>query len=119
MGNAASPVAPSHTPHPASLFRPMLTLVDHPLLKRAMTRLRDRDTPYGDFRRTLSDVSAMLAYEALRTLADHPEPHEDLLLTPDVQNGLGLAMDAPSSRLARRLLDRADVAGSTQGPEAP
>ena len=58
------------------------------------------------------------AREALRTLADHPEPHEDLLLTPDVQNGLGLAMDAPSSRLARRLLDRADVAGSTQGPEA-
>ena len=46
----------------------MLTLVDHPLLQRAMTRLRDRETPYGDFRRTLSDVSAMLAYEALRAV---------------------------------------------------
>ena len=46
----------------------MLTVVDHPLLKRALTRLRDRDTPYGEFRHTLSDVSSILAYEALRTL---------------------------------------------------
>ncbi len=46
----------------------MLTVVDHPLLKRALTTLRDRDTPYGAFRQTLSDVSSILAYEALRTL---------------------------------------------------
>ena len=46
----------------------MLTVVDHPLLKRALTTLRDRDTPYGAFRQTLSDVSSILAYEALRDL---------------------------------------------------
>ena len=46
----------------------MLTVVDHPLLKRALTTLRAVDTPYGEFRRTLSDVSSILAYEALRTL---------------------------------------------------
>lgn len=46
----------------------MLTVVDHPLLKRALTTLRDADTPYGEFRRTLSDVSSILAYEALRDL---------------------------------------------------
>ena len=46
----------------------MLTVVDHPLLKRALTTLRNRDTPYGEFRRTLSDVSSILAYEALRGL---------------------------------------------------
>ena len=45
-----------------------LTVVDHPLLRRALTTLRDRRTPYGDFRRTMADVSAILAYEALRTL---------------------------------------------------
>jgi len=47
---------------------PLLTVVDHPLLKRALTTLRDRETPYGAFRRTLSDVSSILAYEALRSL---------------------------------------------------
>ena len=46
----------------------MLTVVDHPLLKRALTTLRDRETPYGEFRRTLADVSSILAYEALRDL---------------------------------------------------
>ena len=46
----------------------MLTVVDHPLLRRALTTLRDRDTPYGTFRQTLADVSAILAYEALRDL---------------------------------------------------
>ena len=46
----------------------MLTVVDHPLFKRALTTLRDRTTPYGAFRQTLADVSAILAYEALRTL---------------------------------------------------
>ena len=46
----------------------MLTVVDHPLLQRALTTLRDRTTPYGAFRHTLSDVSSILAYEALRSL---------------------------------------------------
>lgn len=45
----------------------MLTVVDHPLLKRALTTLRDERTPYGTFRQTMADVSSILAYEALRT----------------------------------------------------
>ena len=81
----------------------MLTLVDHPLLKRAMTRLRDRDTPYGDFRRTLSDVSAMLAYEALRavrvaeTTVQTPLEEtvgyrldQEIVVVPVLRAGLGL-----------------------------
>ncbi|GAB5535619.1 MAG: uracil phosphoribosyltransferase [Rubricoccaceae bacterium] len=46
----------------------LLTVVDHPLLNRALTTLRDRTTPHGVFRQTLGDVSAILAYEALRTM---------------------------------------------------
>ncbi|MFQ5569414.1 MAG: uracil phosphoribosyltransferase [Rhodothermales bacterium] len=45
-----------------------LTVVDHPLLKRDLTILRRRETPYGLFRKTLSDAAAILAYEAMRTL---------------------------------------------------
>ena len=45
-----------------------LTVVDHPLLKRDLTILRRQDTPYGVFRRKLSDAAAILAYEAMRSL---------------------------------------------------
>ena len=81
----------------------MLTLVDHPLLARAMTRLRDRATPYGTFRSVLSDVSAILAYEALRTLPTEPVPVEtplettegvrlaqEVVVVPVLRAGLGL-----------------------------
>jgi uracil phosphoribosyltransferase len=45
-----------------------LTVVDHPLLRRDLTVLRDRETPHGRFRQTLGDVAAILAYEALRAV---------------------------------------------------
>lgn len=55
------------------------------------------------------------AEEALQHLADHPEPHEDLLMKEGVQNGLGMTLAAPPSELARRLVDRA--VGRGAGPE--
>jgi len=45
-----------------------LIVVDHPLLKRDLTILRQRETPYGTFRKKLSDAAAILAYEAMRSL---------------------------------------------------
>ncbi len=46
----------------------MLHVVDHPLLKRALTVLRDRSTPPGPFRHALTDAATLLAVEALRGL---------------------------------------------------
>lgn len=45
-----------------------LTIVDHPLLRRDLTILRDKRTPHGTFRKTISDAAAILAYEAMRDL---------------------------------------------------
>lgn len=45
-----------------------LTVVDHPLLKRELTVLRQKETSHGQFRRTVSNAAAMLAYEAMRDL---------------------------------------------------
>ena len=45
-----------------------LRVIDHPILQRDLTVLRDKDTPYGKFRETLRDVSSILAYEVLRDL---------------------------------------------------
>ena len=56
----------------------MLTVVDHPLLKRDLTILRDRRTPHGLFRRKMGDAASILAYEALRDL----EVAEESIDTP-------------------------------------
>src|SRR5918998_3219492 len=51
-----------------------VTVVDHVLLRRLVSILRDRDTPHGVFRQTLDDAGMILAYEAMRSL--RPEDHE-------------------------------------------
>src|ERR687885_3016024 len=45
-----------------------VTVVDHVLLRRLLTILRDRETPHGVFRQTLDDAGMILAYEAMRGL---------------------------------------------------
>ena len=45
-----------------------VTVVDHVLLRRLLTILRDRETPHGVFRQTLDDAAMILAYEAMRSL---------------------------------------------------
>lgn len=80
-----------------------LTLVDHPLLKRDLTILRRRDTPHGVFRKTLSDASTILAYEAMRALtlrsfsietplerADGYRLADDVVVVPILRAGLGM-----------------------------
>ncbi len=47
---------------------PYLHVIEHPLLMRDMAVLRNSETPHGIFRRTIRDVSAILAYEAMRDL---------------------------------------------------
>ena len=43
-------------------------LVEHPVVADRLTRLRDRKTPADSFRQTVSELSALIAYEALRGL---------------------------------------------------
>ncbi|MEM1126397.1 MAG: uracil phosphoribosyltransferase [Bacteroidota bacterium] len=59
----------------------MLTVVDHPLLRRDLTTLRDVRTPHGVFRQTISDAAAILAYEALRPLPTETFPIDTPLET--------------------------------------
>jgi uracil phosphoribosyltransferase len=82
---------------------PTLKVVDHPLLRRELTILRRRETSHGLFRKTLSDASAILAYEALRDLAlkevqiETPleaavgyELAEGIVVVPILRAGLGM-----------------------------
>ncbi len=81
----------------------MLTVVDHPLLRRDLTILRDRSTPHGLFRKTLSDAAAILAYESMRglplrtrTVETPLEPttgyeiDEEIVVVPILRAGLGM-----------------------------
>lgn len=45
-----------------------VTVVDHPLVARHLSVLRDRETPAGVFRQRLSEAAMLLGYEALRDL---------------------------------------------------
>ena len=45
-----------------------LTVVDHPLAARLLTRLRDEDTDRAAFRIAMDELAGMLVYEACRTL---------------------------------------------------
>ncbi len=51
-----------------------VTVVDHVLLRRLVSILRDRDTPHGGFRLTLDEAAMILAYEAMRGM--RPDDHE-------------------------------------------
>jgi uracil phosphoribosyltransferase len=46
----------------------LLTVVDHPLARQALTRLRDVDTDRATFRQAMDDLAGILVYEATRTL---------------------------------------------------
>jgi uracil phosphoribosyltransferase len=65
-----------------------VTVVDHPLVARHLSVLRDKATPSGDFRRRLSDISMLLLFEALRDL----RVREDQIETPlETTGGMRLA----------------------------
>jgi len=45
-----------------------VVLVDHPLVRAKLTRIRDERTPSEEFRRGISELAALMAFEATRTL---------------------------------------------------
>ncbi|HIN66877.1 MAG TPA: uracil phosphoribosyltransferase, partial [Candidatus Obscuribacterales bacterium] len=45
-----------------------ITIVNHPLTRNILTRLRDYQTPSGEFREKARQLSYFLVYEAMREL---------------------------------------------------
>jgi uracil phosphoribosyltransferase len=52
-------------PDPATA---QITVVDHPLVQHKLTQMRRRETPSGEFRHLLREISGMLLFEATRDL---------------------------------------------------
>jgi uracil phosphoribosyltransferase len=53
---------------------PNLVVLEHPLLQHKLTRLRDENTKPADFRRSLSEMSGLIAFEATRDLGSKEIP---------------------------------------------
>ena len=51
--------------------RAHVTVVEHPLVPHKLTLMRKVETSTNHFRRLLSELSALLAYEVLRALPMH------------------------------------------------
>jgi uracil phosphoribosyltransferase len=80
-----------------------VTVVDHPLVTRLLTRLRDQATDRAGFRHAMDELASMLVYEACRTLPTDPvtvqtplgpargvEVAQPPLVVPVLRAGLGM-----------------------------
>ena len=80
-----------------------VTVISHPLIQHSLTRLREQDTPPAEFRRCLSEVAALMVYEATRSFPTkkvrvttplaRAEGHvleREVILVPVLRAGLGM-----------------------------
>ncbi len=78
-------------------------VITHPLVQHNLTRLRDERTEPQEFRRVLSEVAALMIYEATRTFATEAVPvrtplaatrgrklSREVVLVPILRAGLGM-----------------------------
>ena len=80
-----------------------VTVIEHPLVQHNLTRLRDEHTGAQEFRRVLSEVAALMLYEATRSFAVAPVSvktplanargfrlRREVVLVPVLRAGLGM-----------------------------
>lgn len=80
-----------------------VTVIRHPLVQHNLTRLRDKRTGPQEFRRVLSEVAALMLYEATRSFDLMPLPvttplgtargsqlRREVVLVPVLRAGLGM-----------------------------
>ena len=80
-----------------------VTVITHPLVQHNLTRLRDERTGAQEFRRVLSEVAALMVYEATRSFAVQPvtvktpmqktrgcQLQREVVLVPILRSGLGM-----------------------------
>lgn len=80
-----------------------VTVIQHPLVQHNLTRLRDKRTGPQEFRRVLSEVAALIIYEATRSFAVRPHSvltplarsrgsqlKREVILVPVLRAGLGM-----------------------------
>lgn len=67
-----------------------LRVFDHPLIQTKLTRLRDRATVTGDFRRLLNEVAALMTFEISRDF-----PTKEVAVDTPLERTVGRALSRP------------------------
>jgi uracil phosphoribosyltransferase len=80
-----------------------VTVINHPLVQHNLARLRDKNTGPQEFRRVLSEVAALMLYEATRSFTVDPtrvttplaaargyKLRREVILVPVLRAGLGM-----------------------------
>ncbi len=68
---------------------PNVTVMDHPLIQHKITLLRDKNTNVRDFRALCTEISMLMAFEAMRDLPLEPTEVETPLATATVNRLAG------------------------------
>ncbi len=85
------------------MSRGKVTIIEHPLVQHNLTRLRDQRTGPQEFRRVLSEVAALMLYEATRSFEVEPRSvrtplarakgfqlRREVVVVPVLRAGLGM-----------------------------
>ena len=96
-------VAPAEPERRSETLLKGVTIITHPLVQHNLTRLRDYRTAPQEFRRVLSEVAALMLYEATRSFALQPltvqtpladaqgfQLEHEVVLVPVLRAGLGM-----------------------------
>ncbi len=67
-----------------------LRVFDHPLIQTKLTRLRDRATVTGDFRRLLNEIAALMTFEISRDF-----PTKEVAVVTPLERTVGRALSRP------------------------
>ncbi len=80
-----------------------VTVIPHPLVQHNLTRLRDRRTQPQEFRRLLSEIAALMIYEATRSFGVKPltvrtplesargfQLEREIVIVPVLRAGIGM-----------------------------
>ncbi|TDV24386.1 uracil phosphoribosyltransferase [Mycoplasmopsis mustelae] len=82
----------------------MLKILDHPLIKIKLTKLRDENTSHKEFRSNLNEIASLMVYEIMRNYQTKPKKiitalgsefightfFNEIVLVPILRAGLGM-----------------------------
>ncbi len=87
----------------AESILPRVTLIEHPLIRVRLSRLREKTTPSPEFRERLHEIAQLMVYEVTRGFETRPiqietpicettghEPARPIVLVPILRAGLGM-----------------------------
>ena len=61
------------------------TIIDHPLIRHKLSKVRDKNTNTKDFRELISEIGGLMAYEITRNLETVPKMIETPIATAQVE----------------------------------